>query len=109
MFLWSKTRLYAIDACVAVTVLVIVLYTRKRRLDENAFNVVHHSHSRFHNVHNFILPMAIFVFFFSVCVAADVDAEVSIGGDNDDDGGDYYYDDFASHVDDDDGDDDDKI
>ncbi|GFS14141.1 hypothetical protein ElyMa_006738300 [Elysia marginata] len=61
--------------------------------------VVHLSHSIFHN---FIRPVAIFVYvFFSVCVAADVDAEVSIGDDNDDDGGDYYYDDFATHVDDD--------
>ncbi|GFR68869.1 hypothetical protein ElyMa_003745300 [Elysia marginata] len=45
---------------------------------------------------------------FIVCVAADVDAEVSIGDDNDDNG-DYYYDDFATHVHDDDDEDYDKI
>ncbi|GFR63935.1 hypothetical protein ElyMa_005494000 [Elysia marginata] len=83
----------------------------RRLLTKMFSNAVHLRHSRFHNFHNFILPMAIFVFFFSVCVAADVDAEVSIGDDNDDDdddGGDYYYDDFVTHVHDDD-EDDDKI
>ncbi|GFR77072.1 hypothetical protein ElyMa_002229200 [Elysia marginata] len=66
-------------------------------------NVVKLSHSRFLDFHNFILPLvpvAICVFFLSVCVAA----EVSIGDDNDD-SGDYYYDDFATYVDDDEDDD----
>ncbi|GFR81769.1 hypothetical protein ElyMa_002348300 [Elysia marginata] len=73
-----------------------------RRLLVKMFSdVVHLSHSRFHYFHNFILPVAIFVFFLSVCVAADVDAEVSIGDDNDD-GGSYNSDDFATHVEDDD-------
>ncbi|GFR99790.1 hypothetical protein ElyMa_004537100 [Elysia marginata] len=81
----------------------------ERRLLTKMFSdVVHLSHSRFHNFHNFILPVAIFVFFFSVCVAADDDAEVSIG-DVYDDGGDCYNDDFATHVDDNDDNEDDKI
>ncbi|GFR99902.1 hypothetical protein ElyMa_004540100 [Elysia marginata] len=89
-----------------VTVTVLCMWSR-RLLMKMFSNVVHLSHSRFLNFHNFILPMSIFVFFFSLCVPADVDAEVSIGDDNDDDdGGDYYYDDFATHVHDDDEDDD---
>ncbi|GFR73738.1 hypothetical protein ElyMa_002143800 [Elysia marginata] len=80
---------------------------RDQDLTKMFSDVVHRSHSRFHNFHNFILPVAIFVFFLSVCVAADVDAEVSIGDDNDD-GGSYYSDDFATHIDDND-EDDDKI
>ncbi|GFS04365.1 hypothetical protein ElyMa_006493000 [Elysia marginata] len=93
---------------VTVTVTVTVLCMWNRRLLTKMFsNVVHLSRSRFHNFHNFILPVAIFVFFLSVCVAADVDAEVSIGDDNDD-GGSYYSDDFATHIDDTD-EDDDKI
>ncbi|GFR57383.1 hypothetical protein ElyMa_000000900 [Elysia marginata] len=72
-----------------------------RRLLAKIFSdMVHLSHSRFHNLHNVMLPVAILSFFFSVCVA-DVDAEVFIGDDNDD-GGDYCYDDFTTHVDDDD-------
>ncbi|GFS18152.1 hypothetical protein ElyMa_005000100 [Elysia marginata] len=80
----------------------------RRLLTKMFLNEVHLSHSRFHNFHNFILPVAIFFYLFLLCVAANVDAEVYFG--DDDDGGDYYYDDFATHVDDDEEEeDDDKI
>ncbi|GFS17900.1 hypothetical protein ElyMa_003249900 [Elysia marginata] len=90
--------------CFADTVTVTVLCMWNRRLMTKMFsNVVHLSHSRFHNFHNFILPVTIFVFFFSILCGSDVDAEVFIDDDDDDDDdddGDYY--DFATHVDEDD-------
>ncbi|GFR98069.1 hypothetical protein ElyMa_002761200 [Elysia marginata] len=94
---------------VTVTDLVTVLCMWNRKLLTKMFSdLVYLSHSRFHNVHNFIPPVASFVFFFSVWLLMLM-LRFPLVNDNDDDDA-YYYDDFATHVDDDDDDKDyDKI